>query len=161
MFKTIFKARSGWACLFLVVSVAALQDPHATILSPAVPPPTAAREFSEDIHGVKIADPYRWLEDQKSPETRAWIDGQIAYTRSILAKIPGREELKQRLSALSRVDSMRTPGVIKNRYFFAKRPAGQDQYILYMREGLQGKDQVLVDPLPLSSDHTISASFGS
>jgi prolyl oligopeptidase len=108
---------------------------------------------------VEITDPYRWLEDQNSPETRAWIDAQNAYTDSIIPKLPGREALKQRVSALVKIDTMSAPMVRYGRYFFFKRQADQDQAVLFLRDGLQGKDQVLVDPLPMSPDHTVTVGL--
>jgi prolyl oligopeptidase len=60
---------------------------------------------TDTLHGVAIADPYRWLEDQNSPETRAWLDAQIQYTQTFLSRIPVRGKVKQRLTELSRIDS--------------------------------------------------------
>ena len=73
---------------------------------PKAPPQTRQDNVTEVLHGVELVDPYRWLEDQKAPETRAWIDAQNAYTDALLAAVPGREQLKQRLTALLKVDSI-------------------------------------------------------
>jgi prolyl oligopeptidase len=126
---------------------------------PDRPPETRADPVRETIHGVEIADPYRWLEDQNSPETRAWIDTQNAYTRETLAQVPGRADIEKRAAELLRVDATSTPRVADGRYFFSRRTAGQDLPILYVRRGAQGKDQVLVDPHPLSADHSVSVSL--
>jgi len=112
----------------------------------------------EVLHGVEIGDPYRWLEDQNAPETRAWIDAQNTYMQSLLSKLPGRKELKQKLTALLKIESIDTPAERNGRYFFTKRLASQDQAVLYLRKGLEGKDEVLIDPNPMSPDHTISVS---
>ncbi len=125
----------------------------------AAPPKTAANPVKDVVQGVEITDPYRWLEDQDSRETRAWIDAQNAYTDSIIPKLPGREQLKQRVSALVKIDAMSPPTVRNGRYFFFKRQADQDQAVLYMRQGLDGKDQILVDPLPMSPDHTVTVNM--
>ncbi|HKF23709.1 MAG TPA: prolyl oligopeptidase family serine peptidase [Candidatus Angelobacter sp.] len=132
-------------------------------LAPAAPgvPKTAVNEVKETIHGVEITDPYRWLEDQNSPETRAWIDEQNAYTDSVLAKIPGRDALKAKVSALLKIETMNTPTVRNGRYFFTRRRADQDQAMLYVRQGLNGKDELLVDPLALSPQHTITVNLNS
>jgi prolyl oligopeptidase len=111
------------------------------------------------LHGVRIPDPYRWLEDQQSPETRAWINAQNHYTNSLLDSWPGRAALKQRLTELMMVDTIGVPYERAGRYFFLKRLADQQQGILYVREGLDGKDEVLVDPNPRSPDHTVSATL--
>ena len=123
------------------------------------PPATRTDNVKEMLHGVEITDPYRWLENQDSPETRAWIDAQNAYSRPILDRIPGRERLRTRLAELMNVDRTGVPLARGDRYFFTRRRVGQDQPVLYMREGLNGPDQALVDPAPLSPDHTTSVSF--
>src|SRR5258708_7930723 len=125
------------------------------------PPKTPVNEVKEVVQGVEITDPYRWLEDQNSPETRSWIDAENAYTKSQLTKLPGREEIKQRLNGLVKIAFMSTPNVRNGRYFFFKRQADQDQAALYMRKGLKGKDEILIDPLPMSADHSASIFLNS
>src|ERR1051326_4967798 len=95
------------------------------------PPKTSVNEVKELLHGTEIVDPYRWLEDQNSPETRAWIDAQNAYTDSLISKFPRREALRQQVSALLKIDSMSAPLVRGGRYFIAKRSADQDQVSEY------------------------------
>lgn len=123
------------------------------------PPESRRDDVKEVIHGVTIADPYRWLEDRKSPETQAWIEAQNKYTESLLSKIPGREALRRRLTELLRVDTLTLPRERHGRYFFARRGADQDLFVIYMRQGEDGKDQVLIDPHPLSPDHTTSVNL--
>lgn len=122
-------------------------------------PPTRQDNVKESLHGVELIDPYRWLEDQKSPETRAWIDAQNGYTRAVLGKLPGREALKQRLGELLKVDAQGLPAQAGGRYFHMKRQANQDLSILYVRDGIEGKDRVLIDPHPMSTDRTTSINF--
>lgn len=126
---------------------------------PKAPPQTRQDNVTEVLHGVELVDPYRWLEDQKAAETRAWIDAQNAYTDALLAAVPGREQLKQRLTALLKTDSIDLPGERNGRYFFIKRPAGQEQGIVYVRKGLTGSDEALIDPNPKSPDHTTSVNL--
>jgi len=144
----------------LTVSIAALENPRGASAI-AAPPKTAVHEVKELVQGTEIVDPYRWLEDQNSPETRAWIDEENAYTDSLLSKIAGREELQRQVSALIKIDTMTAPQVRINRYFFSKRSADQDQSSLYMRKGLSGQDELLVDPLPLSPNHTVTVGINS
>ena len=118
------------------------------------PPPSRVDNFREVVHGVEIVDPYRWLEDQDSPETRAWIDAQNKYTHSLLDGLPSRPLIQKRLSELLRVDSVSTPFEQGGRYFLYKKRAEDDLSILYVRQGLNGKDEVLIDPHALSPDHT-------
>jgi prolyl oligopeptidase len=122
------------------------------------PPPTRVEEVKETIHGVVVSDPYRWLEDQNSPETRAWIDSQNACTQSLLKTLPGSDAIAKRLGELIKVDTIRLPSERGGRYFYSKRAAGQDLFVLYMRQGA-GPEEVLMDPASLSADHTTSVNF--
>lgn len=123
------------------------------------PPVTRKDAVVDTLHGVAIPDPYRWLEDQNSPETRAWIDEQNAYTRAILDGLPGREQVTRRLGELMKTNEVAVPRERGGRYFFTKRAADQDQKVICVREGLHGEDQVLVDPHPMSPDHSISVDI--
>jgi len=122
------------------------------------PPPTRVEDVKETIHGVTVSDPYRWLEDQNAPETRAWIDAQNACTQSLLKTLPGSEAIAKRLGELIKVDTIRLPSERGGRYFYSKRAAGQDLFVLYMRRGT-GPEEVLIDPASLSADHTTSVNF--
>ncbi len=95
------------------------------------PPPTRTDTVVDRFHGVEVHDPYRWLEDQNSPETRAWINAQNEYTESILRNLPGREPIRQRLAELMKVDSIGVPQERNGRYFYLKRAADQDLSVLY------------------------------
>jgi prolyl oligopeptidase len=112
-----------------------------------------------DYFGTKIADPYRWLEDQNSPETRAWIAAENRCTDAALNSLPGRDKIVARFGELMKVDTIGAPIERGGRYFFSKRAADEDLFILYLREGREGKDQILVDPRPLSKDHSTSVNF--
>jgi prolyl oligopeptidase len=120
------------------------------------PPPTRQDNVRDVIHGVEIVDPYRWLEEQESPETRTWIAAQNEHTRALLDGLPVRERIQQRLTELLKIDSVGAPLVRNGAYFFSKRLRDQDLGVLYRRRGLHGEDEVLLDPHPLSPDHTTS-----
>jgi prolyl oligopeptidase len=110
------------------------------------PPNTHIEVVTDFLHGVPVADPYRWLEDQDSPWTRAWIAEQTRYARSYLDTIPGRELIRRRIReflAVETYDSLQKTG---DRYFFRKRPPDQEQPCIYMRNGADGEDQLLIDP---------------
>jgi prolyl oligopeptidase len=143
--------------LAIVAAAVALENPAGPAVAP--PPKTAVTEVKETVQGTEIIDSYRWLEDQNSPETRAWIDAQNAYSDGILSKLPGRDAIREQISAMIKVDSMGAPFVTNNRYFFTKRQADQDQGSLFVRKGLQGKDELLVDPLPMSPKHTVTVNL--
>ncbi len=143
----------------LLAFTASLLTAGLLAAAPLGPPETKKDDVVDTVQGVPIPDPYRWLEDQNSPETRAWIDAQNAYTRSVLDPLPGREALARRLGELLKVDILGIPTERRGRYFFSRRQADKDLPILYVRQGLKGKDEVLVDPLPLSPDHSTSVNY--
>lgn len=135
----------------------------STTTQPAPPPVplTEVRPVTETIQGVQITDPYRWLEDQNSPETRDWINRENAYTDTVLANLPDKARLAQRLQSLLKTDQMSMPIVRNGRYFFTKRPAGADLFSIYMRESANGPDILLIDPAPMSPKHTTSVGIES
>ena len=117
-------------------------------------PPTEVKAVTETVQGVSITDNYRWLEDQTSPETRAWIDKQNAYTDQMMASAPDREKFAARIKQLLDVEQVGTPVVRGGRYFYSKRGIGQDQFRVYMRESANGPDILLFDPETLDPKHT-------
>jgi prolyl oligopeptidase len=130
----------------------------ATTSAPPFPPPpaSAVRPVVETLHGVSISDPYRWLEEQQSPETRAWIEQQNAYTDKVLADLPNRDAIAKRVESLLHVDAVGVPIVQANRFFFLRCGASEDQYSIYMRDGIGGSDVRLVDPTTMDEKHTTS-----
>lgn len=136
----------------------------AGMMAPSSPaqtcPPKARVDDVVDSYGnVNVPDPYRWLEDQKSPETRAWIDAENKCTDAALGNLPGREALHKRISELIRTDSYSVPRERGGRYFFSKRAADQDLSLIYMRRSRSAADEVLIDPLGWSQDHSASAAI--
>ena len=122
-------------------------------------PETERKVVVDTLHGIEIEDPYRWLEDQESEQTRDWIRRQNEYTHSFLDKVRGRDKIKERLIELMKIDRIGIPAEREGRYFLTKRSAEQQQFVIYMREGLNGEDRVLVDPHPMSADHTTSVNI--
>jgi prolyl oligopeptidase len=117
---------------------------------------TTKEQVKDNYHGVEVADPYRWLEDQHSPATRAWIDAQNKYTQALLDSWPEREQLKRRVAGLLKIASIDVPTEHNGRLFFMRRDADQDQGVLCLRKSHGGGDEVLVDPNHMSADHTVS-----
>jgi prolyl oligopeptidase len=144
------------ACARVLVVVAVQLSVRAQIPSP---PPTHQDNVREVIHGVEIVDPYRWLEDQDSPETRSWIAAQNGYAQSLLNPLPMRERIYKRLMEMYRHESISEPEEENGNYFFIKRGADQDLWSIYVRIGPDGPDELLVDPQPLSPDHTNSVTL--
>jgi len=111
------------------------------------PPHSEVEPVTELMHGIPVTDPYRWLEDQESPRTRAWISGQKEYANSYLHSIRGREQIQQRIRALLDVRTYDSLQKVGDFYFFRKRVPGQEQPCICLREGCNGPDEVLIDPI--------------
>ena len=126
----------------------------------ALPPPPAvdAVAVTDNYFGTKIADSYRWLEDANSPETRAFIDAENAYTGRYMKQARIRPQVVDDLDELENVSAARAPMQRGESYFFLKRLAGEQQYSIYVRQGWAGaaKDKRLVDPAALSTDPNVS-----
>jgi prolyl oligopeptidase len=125
---------------------------------------TRTVEVVDDFFGEKVKDPYRWLEEESSPEVKAWIDKENAVTRQHLDAIPGREGFAKRIKELLELGVVSGPAVTEvkagvRRYFHTKREGAQNQPILYVREGVSGKDRVLIDPATLSADATTALDW--
>lgn len=106
----------------------------------------------DNIHGVSVPDPYRWLEKDDDQEVKKWLEEQNAKTRSVLDKIATRNSIKNRLNQLFRVDTVGIPVPKVNRYFFGERKGTDDLSVLYVQDGLNGSPRVLIDPNTLSED---------
>lgn len=119
-------------------------------------PETRTEDVVDDLHGTKVPDPYRWLEDVKSPEVQAWMTAQNGFARQNLDALPGRDALRKRLEELSYIDSITPPAHRGKRYFYSRRHADKEKSIYYVRVGEKGEEQVLIDPNQLSDDGSVS-----
>jgi len=122
-------------------------------------PATRKGEVVDDYHGTKIADPYRWLEDDNAPETKAWVAAQNKVTFGYLEAIPQRNEFKQRLQKLWNYQRFGIPSKHGERYFFSRNSGLQNQSVLYMAESLGAEPRELLNPNLLSTDGTVSLSM--
>ena len=121
---------------FSADNAATIHGGNGIVLPP--PPPTKAEPVTETIHGVTVTDPYRWLEDSKSPATREWLNSQIKYTEEYLSQVKVRPEIKKRLTELVRVESYSLPVERGDKYYFKKRLPEENQGSIYVRKGLKG-----------------------
>jgi prolyl oligopeptidase len=122
--------------------------------------PLARRDDVADVfHGERVADPYRWLEQGDSPETQAWTAAQNALTESYLAGIAARPRIRERLEELLAIGSLSVPTPARGRYFYQYRDGRQNQPILYVREGADGADRVLLDPNRLNAEGTTALDW--
>lgn len=118
------------------------------------PPAAIASADSDVIHGVRVADPYRWLEDSDSPQTKEWIAAEQAYTTALLTKRPETEQLRQDVHALADLEQAQRVLYRRGRYFVLKREPGRAIAALYLREGENGPEKLLIDPETLSTDQS-------
>jgi len=143
----------GFSVFLIVMGMALASDPTTA------PPKVKAMPTEETINGRKIVDPYRWLEDASSPETQKYVTDQLAYSRSILDPLPGRDKIHGRLEQLLAIGNITVPQPGGNYYFYTRREGMQNQPVLYVREGVNGKDRVLVDANALAADGTIALDW--
>jgi prolyl oligopeptidase len=119
-------------------------------------PDTRKSDQVDDYHGVKVADPYRWLEDDHSAETAAWVAAENEVTFAYLNKIPYRAQVKKRLEELFNYPKYTSPVRRGDYYFYSKNDGLQNQNVLYIQKGLDGAPEVLIDPNKFSEDGTFS-----
>lgn len=129
-----------------------------TVTNAMTYPVTQTVDQVDLYHGVKVADPYRWLENPDSPETKAWVEAQNQVTFSYLQGIPKRELLQARLMELWNYEKYGMPFKRGNRYFYSKNDGLQNQNVLYKIETLTSEPFVLLDPNTLSTDGTVALS---
>ena len=122
-------------------------------------PNTRKSDQVDDYHGVKVPDPYRWLEDDNSAETAAWVKAENEVTFGYLAKIPYRDQVKHRLEQLYNYTRYTPPIHRGDYYIFSKNDGLQNQNVLYVQKGLEGTPEVLLDPNTFSADGTTRLGF--
>ncbi|MFT5468398.1 MAG: prolyl oligopeptidase [Verrucomicrobiales bacterium] len=136
--------------------------PCIMIAEPIQYPEAERLDLVEDLHGVKVADPYRWLEEVDSEQTKAWIAAQNEISDAYFAAAPGREWIEKRLTELWDYDKYGLPRQTAGRLFFTRKSGLQNQGILYWNEDKPGAEPVvLLDPNTLSEDGTIALSSWS
>jgi prolyl oligopeptidase len=108
-------------------------------------PATPTVDAVDLLHGEAIPDPYRWLEDGESSETRAWTDQQNAQTEAYLARVPSRQRIRLRLQELLAIGALSVPTPARGRYIYQRRDGSQNQPVLYVRDGADGEDRVAID----------------
>jgi prolyl oligopeptidase len=145
--------------LLLATTLAQNNTSSSSTMNIPKPPSTKQQPVTDDYFGHKVVDPYRWLEDGSSPETQEWVAEQLAYTRSILDKLPGRDKLHDRVEQLLEIGNLGETQVGGEYYLHTRREGKQNQPVLYVRERVDGKDEVLVDANQLSKDGTVALDW--
>jgi prolyl oligopeptidase len=124
--------------------------------APLVYPKAKTVDQVDDYHGVKVADPYRWLEDTDSPDTHAWVEAENKLTFSYLEQIPYRGAIRERLTKLWNFERFGVPERAGGRYFYQHNSGLQNQSVLLVAESLNAEPRVLLDPNTLSADGTVA-----
>jgi prolyl oligopeptidase len=147
------------ACLILIAALAWAANDSSPSTTAVGPPKVKTDDVVDTLHGHKIPDPYRWLENADSPESQEYVRQQLAYTRSILDPLPGREQMHERLTQLLSIGTIGTPQIGGPYFFYTRREGMQNQPVLLVRDGLHGRDRSLVDPNQLSADGTVALDW--
>jgi len=149
-----------YASLFVSLLAGSSINAHAQSCAPAERPmayPASKKvDQQDDYHGTIVADPYRWLEDANSADTRAWVEAQNKVTQTFLGQIPGREAIRQRLTTLWNYERYSVPYQEGGRYFYSRNDGLQNQSVLYTMAKLSDTPRVLLDPNTLAVDGTVA-----
>ena len=121
-------------------------------------PVTQKGDTVDNYFGVEVADPYRWLEDDNSAETAAWVEAQNKVTFSYLEQIPYRNKIKERLKDIWNYPKYSSPFKAAGKYYYYKNDGLQNQYVLYTQTEIDSEPEVLIDPNTFSEDGTIALS---
>jgi len=159
-----FRLFWSFSSLFLLAATAyAGDDSKSQSVPPSAPPVAEVKPIIDIFHGTRVLDNYRWLEDGNSPETKKWVEEEMAYTRGMLDRLAGRTAIHKRLTDLLSIGSVTPPMIAGRHYFYTKREGMQNQPILYVRDnvrdGVNGEDRVLVDANTLAADGTIALDW--
>ena len=130
---------------------------QAQISQPRITYPKADKVNTVDVYfGTKVADPYRWLENDTSAQTAAWVAAENKVTQEYLSKIPFRGALLKRLTDVANYEKIGTPFKKHGKYYFYRNDGLQNQSVLYVQDSLKGEPRVFLDPNKLSADGTVA-----
>ena len=142
--------------LFLILTISMIFSANNFAQTKYQYPQTKKVEQVDDYHGTKISDPYRWLEDDNSAETKAWVEEQNKVTYAYLNQIPERAKIKARLTELWNYEKYSAPSKQGDKYFYSKNDGLQNQSVFYVANSINDKGRVLLDPNTLSTDGTVA-----
>lgn len=149
------KQRITWFCLFaaLVLGLQAISwDLPKT-------PRSKRTAYIEEVHGHRLPDSYRWLEDQWSKETRRWLADQERYAEAILEQLPSLSHVTLKLEPVFSAESISVPRFVGRRLFYSKKLKGADREAIYSRSSLNGEETLVLDPNRISKDPTVTVSI--
>jgi len=142
----------------LVIFIALLACSRQKTIKPLPYPVARSVDTVDTYFGERVADPYRWLEDDNSAETAAWVQAENTVTRDYLGRILFRAKIRQRLKQLWNYPKFGVPFKRGPYYFFSKNDGMQNQNVTYIQDGLDGEPRVFLDPNKLSADGTVALS---
>ena len=145
----------------LVFAAPALADDQRQANEKLTYPETRTVDVVDEQFGEYVTDPYRWLENdvREDEEVAAWVAEQNALTDSYLEELPGREKLTKFMQELFDFDDLGVPVEVDGKYFYERKSGGQNQAILYVRDGLDGEERVLIDPAKWSEDGATALAY--
>lgn len=150
---------SFFIVLFLLFSFVLIPLPGYKKQTSLTYPVTEKADVVDDYFGTQVADPYRWQEEDKSENVKAWVEAQNKVTFSYLEQIPYREKIRQRLNEIYNYPRYSSPFRAGEYYFFYKNDGLQNQSVIYIQKGLDGEPRIFLDPNTLSPDGTTRASL--
>jgi prolyl oligopeptidase len=154
--------RTHWAMAAVIATLVAalVSTTHAEEPKKLNYPDTKKGDVTDDYHGTKVADPYRWLEDdvRKSKDVAAWVEAENKVTFAFLESIPQREAIKKRITDLYNYEKLSAPSKHGGRYFFFRNDGLQNQSVLFVQDSLDGAPKMLMDPNAWSKDGTVALS---
>ena len=145
------QVRHATALAIMIPTLAAAQGP-----GPLKYPDTRRADTVETLHGRSVPDPYRWLEDPNSAETKAWVEAENRVTFGFLEQIPARAAIKERLTKLWNYERYGTPSREGDWYIYAKNDGLQNQSVIYKTKSVEAPAEILIDPNSLSKDGTVA-----
>jgi prolyl oligopeptidase len=147
---------AGAALLMTAPDPASAGPPDDARRTPLEYPQAARGDVVDDNHGTPVADPYRWMEDIDSTETRAWVEAQVALFDSYIADVPARKAIQDRLTQLWDYEKFGIPFEEGGRYFYSYNSGLQNQNVIYSTPSLDAEARVLLDPNTFSADGTVA-----
>src|SRR5579864_8449798 len=154
--RNLVSVRMGWVAAS-ALCLCCLQGPAVHADETKLVYPDARRSDQvDDYHGEKVADPYRWMEELDSAETKAWVQAENKLTFSFLEQIPQRPGIKKRLTELWDYERFGIPVKRGGRYFYTRNDGLQNQAVLYVADSLDAAPRVLFDPNKLLADGTVA-----
>lgn len=150
---------TAMACAVALTSCNAPEKKAEVKMEPVTYPQTKKMEVVDDYFGTKVADPYRWLENDTAADTKEWVQEQNKATFGFLDKIPYRSKIKERLTDIFNYPKYSSPFRAGEYYFFSKNDGLQNQSVIYYQKGLEGTPEVFLDPNKMSDDGTAAVSL--